>query len=155
MLKACLDQIPESESSCICRTVCIKYIGYGSIPKYSIRYFSFQIQKSISCNGVHDLRRGIDGLVAIIHFQFELDPYDKNTLFLFCVRKSDRIKALLWEDDGFLLMYKRLDRGAFRSPLSADEAMAITKKQYHMLMQEPGIIAKHLIIEPKEAPGVM
>ena len=49
--------------------------------------------------GFTDLRRGIDGLAAIIRFQFELDPYDKNTLFLFCGRRSDRIKALLWEGD--------------------------------------------------------
>lgn len=45
--------------------------------------------------GFTDLRRGIDGLATIIRFQFHLDPYDKNTLFLFCGRRSDRIKALL------------------------------------------------------------
>lgn len=33
---------------------------------------------------VTDLRRGIDGLAAIIRFQFDLDPFDRNTLFLFC-----------------------------------------------------------------------
>ena len=54
--------------------------------------------------GYTDLRRGIESLAAIIRFQFELDPYDRNTLFLFCGRRCDRIKALLWEGDGFLLM---------------------------------------------------
>ena len=38
--------------------------------------------------GYTDLRRGIDGLASIVRFQFELDPYDKNTLFLFCGRKT-------------------------------------------------------------------
>lgn len=47
--------------------------------------------------GFTDLRCGIDGLAGIIRFQFNLDPYDKNTLFLFCGRRCDRIKALLWE----------------------------------------------------------
>ena len=46
--------------------------------------------------GFTDLRRGIDGLATIVRFQFKLDPYDKNTLFLFCGRRCDRIKALLW-----------------------------------------------------------
>ena len=46
--------------------------------------------------GFTDLRRGIDGLANIVRFHFRLDPYDKNTLFLFCGRRSDRIKALLW-----------------------------------------------------------
>ena len=100
--------------------------------------------------GFTDLRRGIDGLATIVRFQFKLDPYDKNTLFLFCGRRCDRIKALLWEGDGFLLMYKRLDNGAFRWPRSADEAMAITDDQYRMLMQGLEIVARHPISELKE-----
>ncbi|MBT9777211.1 hypothetical protein GPL15_11930 [Clostridium sp. MCC353] len=51
--------------------------------------------------GYTDLRGGIEALAGIICFQFELDPYDRNTLFLFCGRLCDRIKALLWEGDGF------------------------------------------------------
>lgn len=102
-----------------------------------------------------DLRRGIDGLATIVRFQFKLDPYDKNTLFLFYGRRSDRIKALLWEGDGFLLMYKRLDNGAFRWPRSADEAMSITKDQYRMLMQGLEIVAQYPIEELKETPSIM
>ena len=54
-------------------------------------------KKIYIATGYTDLRRGIDGLAAIIHFQFDLDPFDRNTLFLFCGRRSDRIKALLIE----------------------------------------------------------
>ena len=54
-------------------------------------------KKVYLATGFTDLRRGIDGLANIIRFQFKLDPYDKNTLFLFCGRRNDRIKALLWE----------------------------------------------------------
>ncbi|MFR3037350.1 MAG: IS66 family insertion sequence element accessory protein TnpB [Agathobacter rectalis] len=38
--------------------------------------------------GQTDLRRGIEGLASIIRFQFQLDPYDKDTLFLFCGKKN-------------------------------------------------------------------
>lgn len=100
--------------------------------------------------GYTDLRRGIDGLASIIRFQFELDPYDKNTLFLFCGRRNDRLKGLIWEGDGFLLLYKRFDSGALNWPRSTDEAMKITEAQYHMLMQGLQIVAKHPI---KECPG--
>lgn len=63
--------------------------------------------------GYTDLRRGMEGLANIIRFRFHLDPYDRNTLFLFCGKRTDCIKGLLWEGDGFLLLYKRLDTGAF------------------------------------------
>ena len=75
-------------------------------------------KKIYIATGYTDLRRGIDGLAAIIRFQFDLDPFDRNTLFLFCGRRSDRIKELLWEGDGFLLMYKRLNIGAFTTDLT-------------------------------------
>ena len=61
----------------------------------------------IAC-GYTDLRRGIDGLAAMIQQQFSLDPFT-NALFLFCGRRRDRMKALYWEGDGFLLPYKRLE----------------------------------------------
>lgn len=54
-----------------------------------------------------------DGLAAIVVQNFKLDPFE-NALFLFCGNKKDRMKALLWEGDGFLLMYKRLENGAFQ-----------------------------------------
>lgn len=67
-------------------------------------------KKIYIATGFIDLRRGIDGLAYIIKYNFRLDPFDKDTLFLFCGRKTDRIKGLLWEGDGFLLLYKRLGK---------------------------------------------
>ena len=78
----------------------------------------------IAC-GYTDLRRGIDGLASIVQQQFQLDPFT-NTLFLFCGRRCDRIKALYWEGDGFLLLYKRLERSSFQWPRSEAEARALT-----------------------------
>ena len=56
------------------------------------------------------MRKSIDGLMAIVRDTYELDPYS-NSLFLFCGRRCDRIKALHFEKDGFWLYYKRLDNG--------------------------------------------
>ena len=58
--------------------------------------------------GYTDLRRGIDGLASIVKFNFQLDPYEKDILFLFCGRRSDRIKGLVWEGDGFLLRKRQI-----------------------------------------------
>ena len=68
----------------------------------------------IAC-GYTDLRKGIDGLARMVQQQFELDPFT-NTLFLFCGRRRDRIKGLYWERDGFILLYKRLEQGAYQWP---------------------------------------
>lgn len=87
----------------------------------------------IAC-GYTDLRRGIDGLAELVRQQFRLDPFS-NTLFLFCGRKRDRIKALYWEGNGFLLLYKRLERGVYQWPRSESEARELTPQQYRWLME--------------------
>ena len=112
-------------------------------------------QKVYLAMGYTDLRKGIDGLSALIKFQFHLDPFQKDILFLFCGRRSDRIKGLIWEGDGFLLLYKRLNIGGFSWPRSRSEALEITQEQYRMLMQGLELIAKKPITEIKEPPGAM
>ena len=93
--------------------------------------------------GYTDLRRGIDGLASIVKFNFQLDPYEKDILFLFCGRRSDRIKGLVWEGDGFLLLYKRLELGGFSWPRTKEEALEITPEQYRALMQGLEIVSRH------------
>ena len=96
----------------------------------------------IAC-GHTDLRYGIDGLAGVIRERFELDPYTGRTIFLFCGRRSDRIKALMWEGDGFLLLYKRLEDGRFRWPRSIDDLRDLSQEEFHRLMQgfaiDPGV----------------
>ena len=97
-------------------------------------------EKIFIATGYTDLRRGIDGLASTIKFQFDLDPFQKHILFLFCGKRTDRIKGLVWEGDGFLLLYKRLN---------------ITPEQFQMLMQGLSIVAKYPIKELKDPPKTM
>ena len=87
----------------------------------------------IAC-GYTDLRRGIDGLACIVQQQFSLDLLS-NTLFLFCGRRRDRIKALYWEGNGFVLLYKRLENGVFQWPRNEQEARELTPQQFRWLME--------------------
>ena len=102
--------------------------------------------------GYTDLRRGIDGLAAIVQSQLLLDPFSK-ALFLFCGRRCDRIKGLLWEGDGFLLLYKRLDNGRFQWPRSETEAVMLTSQQIRWLLEGLKIEQPKAIREGK--PGAM
>ena len=76
----------------------------------------------------------VDGLARLVQQQFELDPFT-NTLFLFCGRRRDRIKGLYWEKDGFILLYKRLEQGAYQWPRSESEVKTLTPQQYRWLME--------------------
>ncbi len=84
--------------------------------------------------GYTDLRRGIDGLAGTVQGNLSLDPFSRS-LFLFCGRRCDRIKGLLWEGDGFLLLYKRLDNGSFRWPRTETEAKLLTPQEIRWLLE--------------------
>ena len=87
----------------------------------------------IAC-GYTDMRKSIDGLAAIVQEQFHLDPFSKS-LFLFCGKRRDRIKALLWEGDGFILLYKRLENGSFKWPRKESEVRPLSWKEFRWLME--------------------
>ena len=87
----------------------------------------------IAC-GYTDMRKSIDGLAACVKQSFHLDPFS-NSIFLFCGRRCDRIKALYWEEDGFVMLYKRLERGTFQWPRSDNEAKIITQQQLRWLLE--------------------
>ena len=78
----------------------------------------------IAC-GYTDMRKAIDGLAAIVKENFAMDPM-ANNLFLFCGKRRDRIKALYWEGDGFVLLYKRLETGRFQWPRSEKEVRLLS-----------------------------
>ena len=84
--------------------------------------------------GHTDMRKSIDGLAAIVQQQYKLDLFSSSA-FLFCGRRRDRLKVLLWEADGFLLLYKRLEDGKFNWPKSEQEVRSLTLEQYIWLMQ--------------------
>ena len=85
--------------------------------------------------GYTDLRSGIDSLAGKVQNEFELDPFDRNTLFLFCGRKSDRIKGLLWTGRGFLLLYLRFEDGRLSWPRTPEQAADLSEDQFLLLMR--------------------
>ncbi len=85
--------------------------------------------------GYTDLRYGIDSLAAIIENRFHMNLFIPNTLFLFCGRSASKIKGLLWEGDGFLLLYKRVDCGRFTWPRNSSELRSMSPEQFRWLMQ--------------------
>lgn len=98
--------------------------------------------------GRTDMRKGIDGLAAMVAGKYQLDPYSK-ALFLFCGNNRSKIKGLIWEDDGFLLLSKRLDNGYYTWPRKESEVKELTPQQIRWLLEGLSIEQKQNI-----KPGV-
>lgn len=96
----------------------------------------------VAC-GYTDLRHGIDGLAEIVMRQYGTE-LDEESLFLFCGRRTDRIKALYFSGDGYILLYKRLNNGRFQWPRSAAELRRLDAQAFRWLMEG-------LEISPKKA----
>ena len=84
--------------------------------------------------GQTDMRYGFDSLAAIIEQKYKMNLFVPNTLFLFCGRSSSKIKGLLWEGDGFLLLTKRVECGHFSWPRNSKELRSLTPEQFRWLM---------------------
>lgn len=84
--------------------------------------------------GSTDLRKSVDGLAALVTQHFMLDPFS-NSIFIFCNKKRDKFKALIWDTNGFILVYKRLEQGKFQWPKSSDEARLISKQELRWLLE--------------------
>ena len=89
-----------------------------------------------------DMRKGHDGLRALVERELGADVYSGH-LFVFVSRKGDRIKILAWDHGGFVLWYKRLERGRFRVPRVApsERSVQLDGAQLTMLLDGIGDIS--------------
>ena len=83
-----------------------------------------------------DMRLGINGLAALVQFRFNVDVFDEGAIFLFCGKRRDRMKALVYEGTGFTLLYHRLNpnSGRFMWPMNEEEVMSMTPEQFTRLI---------------------
>ncbi|MGN1105456.1 MAG: IS66 family insertion sequence element accessory protein TnpB [Huintestinicola sp.] len=95
--------------------------------------------------GYTDMGKSIDGIAVIINVKYDLDPYCK-VLFLFCGRRCDRIKGLLWEDYGFILLIKWLSDDRFSWPRSELVFRKIMEQEIQWLLERMRSILKHTTI---------
>ena len=100
-----------------------------------------------------DLRRGHDGLVAIVRNEWKLNPFDGH-LFVFLGRRLDRVKILVWDRNGFVLYYKRLSQGRFRMPVIPESAERVEMDATTLAMLLDGIDVKRVKRPSAWAPPV-
>ena len=91
-------------------------------------------KKIIIVCGRVDLRKGANGLAAIVRLNYGINTMEKDVLFLFRGLSASKIRGLCWEGDGYLLLSKTLVRGSYSWPKNREEAKAITQEQFERLM---------------------
>lgn len=84
--------------------------------------------------GVTDLRKGMDGLAALVQTMLARNPYEGH-VFVFRGRRGDLVKLLWSSGDGMNLYVKRLERGRFVWPQAASGAVYLTGAQLSMLLE--------------------
>src|SRR5262249_59441308 len=80
-----------------------------------------------------DLRKSFDSLAEIVRQQLRGDPLS-GQLFVFRNKRADRVKLLYWDDDGYVIVYKRLEEGVFRFPTSEGAGVEIRAADLQMLL---------------------
>lgn len=96
-----------------------------------------------------DFRRGHDGLAATVQNELGLDPYSGLTV-VFRSKRGDRIKILVWDGSGLVMIYKRLEAGEFVWPRISEGVMRLSRAQYEALVE--GLDWKRVVARRMQAP---
>ena len=81
-----------------------------------------------------DFRKGMDGLAALVQESLGCNPYS-GVIYVFRAKRADRVKLLLWDGSGLMLVSKRLEQGTFRWPAINDGVMRLTSSQLSALLE--------------------
>lgn len=90
-----------------------------------------------------DFRKAINGLCVLVQEQMNLSPFQP-ALFVFCNRQRDKVKALYWDQTGFALWQKRLEKAKFQWPRKhAGDVLLLDAEQWSWLLRGFDILALH------------
>lgn len=92
-------------------------------------------QRYFMYSGLTDMRKGFDGLCSLVREEFKMNPLSGD-VFIFISRTRTRIKFLQWQQDGFAVYYKRLEKGTFERIENKDASVTHICAQQLMLIME-------------------
>jgi transposase len=81
-----------------------------------------------------DFRRGADGLAAVVQTALRQDPFS-GTIYVFRSKRADRVKLLVWDGSGLVLVWKRLEASGFKWPPISDGVMRLSVAQLAALLE--------------------
>jgi len=104
------------------------------------------------CTAPTDMRKGHDGLSALVQNQLQADVFSGH-FFVFVSRLGNRVKVLFWDNGGFVLIYKRLEKGRFRMPRSfPKDAVSVRLQSSQLALLLDGIDYSKVKNPPRWSP---
>ncbi|GHT62061.1 hypothetical protein FACS1894109_20870 [Spirochaetia bacterium] len=100
--------------------------------------------------GHTDMRKAVNGLTLLVKEKMEQDPFS-GSVYLFCSRNGKLLKAVWWDETGFWMSQKRLEKDRFPWPSTAEEALEITSEEIQMLLQGIDFFKAHKAVKYKRA----
>jgi len=99
-----------------------------------------------------DLRCGHQGLALKVQAEPKLDPHSGVTV-IFRSKRGDRLKILVWDGTGMVLIYKILEQGSFAWPTVQDGVMLLSRAQYEALFE--GLDWRRVVAQRVQAPAAV
>jgi transposase len=90
-----------------------------------------------------DLRKSFDTLAELVRQHLAKDPLSGH-VFVFRNKRSDRVKLLYWDEDGFVIVYKRLEQGSFHFPTAVPGQAGVTLRAAELAMLLDGVDWQHV-----------
>ena len=103
--------------------------------------FHYQIKNYYVYSQSADMRSGIDSLSGLVRNQLQKNPLSGD-LFIFVNKRKTQVKLLHWQEDGFALFYKRLEKGTYELPKLNNNSLQINAEQLLFMLQ--GVALKTL-----------
>jgi transposase len=101
-----------------------------------LNHFTADAKHIFLAVGNTDFRKQISSLVAMTQLQFNMDPFNTTSIFIFCNKKRDAIKILRYDKNGFILVHKKLlEKMKFQWPKDVVMTKEISHKQVEWLLQ--------------------
>ena len=116
--------------------------------EFMIKHIADEAEHIYIALGATDFRKQQNGLVALVSLKFKLDPYSGKSVFLFCNKRHNSLRALRWDRNGFILVTKFLsDDMKFQWPKNQGEIRDITKRQMEWFLEGLQIDQKKVLRE--------
>lgn len=93
------------------------------------------VKEIIVITGPTDMRKGAERLAMMVQSEFSLDPCAPGVLYVFCGMRKDRLRCIIWENDGWTMLVRKKLNGRFNWPGGERQAKSVAPGEFHRILE--------------------